>query len=219
MDVVITELNFLPSLISVAQDAFKSAGSGHDTEYLEQIARLPPAVVPQPTAGEADLNTRYYEVLSAFSAPVFQRVQELAAGAGLAQTSHDPQGTMDGWPPPTYSGSAAVPRWRLQGVADGPLIEAIIAVGVRRWPTESYNDLVLALLVARLTESSQHMLLTRFVPCRLDEPSLQQKIASVVNELEAILPTAFDDFRNLSAPPQKQGLYASRSSEGRLSDA
>ncbi|MFI5729255.1 restriction endonuclease [Kribbella sp. NPDC051587] len=201
MDIVVVDVEFVPSIAAVADEAFKAADSGQVAEYFEQYNRIPQVDVPQPTAAEPDHNTLYNKVVEAAWA-IVSPLDQIATNAGLAPTPYKPQGTMDGWPPPSYSGSAAVPRWRAPGVVDGPLIEAIIGVGARRWPTENFNDLVITLLVARRTETGQHMLMTRFVPCLLEDPSLQQKIESVIYDLETILPTAFEDFYRSSAHPE-----------------
>jgi hypothetical protein len=145
--------------------------------------------------------TLYNEVVQA-AGVIVPSIEKIAADAGLAPTQYKPHDTMDGWPPPSYGGSAVVPRWRAPGAVDGPLIEAIIGVAARRWPKENLNDLVITLLVARRTETGQHMLMTRFVPCRLEDLSLQQKIKSIIDDLETILPAEFEDFYRSSTHPQ-----------------
>lgn len=204
MDVVVVAVEFRPSIAAVVQDAFAAADSGQVAEYNEQIERISQIDVPQPTAAASDVNTLYNDVARTIYESILPRLEELASRAGLVPASQTIQGTMIGWPPPSYGGSATLPRWQVPGVPDGPLIEAVVGVGSRVWPAENFNDLVIVVLVARRTKTSQHTLMTRFEPCRLEDPSLPQKVESVVSDLETILPTAFEDFYRATTPPQEK---------------
>ena len=60
------------------------------------------------------------------------------------------------------------------------------------WPRPSVDDLVIALMMAVMTDGTQHTLLTRFVPIMPDDPGLTEKIAMILADVDAVLPAAVE---------------------------
>jgi len=199
-NIAVIEVELVPSISSATSRAFGRADSGNTDEYVEQVNRIARRKIPMPEVTEPQLNalfnsvgTQVYEVLA-------KRILAMAEQAGLTLDSGMFPRPLDGWPPPEYGGSANQPRWRLSGTANGPWLEASIGVSHRVWPKDNLNDLIITLIVARMSEKSQHTLLTRFAPCALEDPSLQDKISAIIAAADAVLPAAFAEFRALPSP-------------------
>jgi hypothetical protein len=199
MDFAVVEVELSPSIVDYIGAAFRTADSGDIAGYAEQVVRITDRNMPQPTAVEPELNSLFNDVGHQVSQRLLSRVTQLAQESGLENATIDPiPRGLDGWPPPEYGGGASQPRWRFPGAEDRAWLEASIGVSHRAWPEVNLNDLVITLIVARMTESSQHTILTRFVPCELEDPALGEKIDALLADVEEILPDAFAEFRALT---------------------
>jgi hypothetical protein len=192
----ILELEFRPSLFEAADDAFRRSDSGNMDEYAIQVRGISCRDIAMPIVVEPELNRLYNELVSATYTQLGTRIHQIAENASLELFSGNSPG-IKGWSPPEYGASASIPRWRLPNTDQSIWMEAVIGFGHRVWPADNLNDLIIVLMVARMTAQTQHTIVTRFAPCTLEDSLFDEKIKALIDDVNTVLPEAFEQFKSL----------------------
>lgn len=185
----IVAVEFEMPAIEVVARSFAANDSGDLAGYRAEVVRLAGRHVPPSGRRNAELEELHNDmqrlVYDQLGKPVGDRVQAL----GLELSPEQTRRSLDGGWPPGYGGGASCPRWRRPG-HDGAWLEASIGLCHRAWPSPRLDDLVLALMLAIMTEQQQQTLLTRFVPVMPGDAELNAKIHSVLADVDLVLPAA-----------------------------
>jgi hypothetical protein len=196
----IVVVEFEAPAADVVERSFAVSDSGDLAGYRAEVVRLTQSHVPPSGRRDAELhelnNDMRQLVYDQLGKPVGDRVQALGLDVSQEQTRR----SLDGRWPPGYGGSTSGPRWRRPGY-EGAWLEASIGLGYRTWPSQRPADLVIALMLAIMTDRQQHTLLTRFVRVTPSDAGLGAKIQKILADVDLVLPTAADLLAEERASP------------------